>query len=99
MKFHQMAEVFDCMRFDDNSAKQSQFQGRRTGVNLSRSSADYHYRWEANVLRILEVSRDMDRNAMIVAYPETRVLRIAPSLVALQSQHQSAGAAVDAVLA
>lgn len=69
-----MAEVFDFMRSDYNAAKQTQFQRRRTGLQLSGSSADYHYRCESNYLRMLEFARDMDRNDMIIGQAITRAV-------------------------
>ena len=62
----QVAQTFDDMRSDYQAAKSSRFRRRRSGVSLNGSGADYHYRSEADYLRLIEQARDMDRNDVIV---------------------------------
>lgn len=55
------------MRADYSMAKRNtRFRRRRTGINPSGSSGDYHYRSEADYLWMLELARDMDRNDAVV---------------------------------
>jgi len=61
-----LAERFADMRADYTAAKYSRFRRRRTGLAPMGSGADYHYRSEADYLRIMEYARDMDRNDCVV---------------------------------
>jgi capsid protein len=61
-----LAEKFRDLRGDYSAAKQSRFRRRRTGLAPMGSGADYHYRSEADYLRIMETARDMDRNDCVV---------------------------------
>lgn len=61
-----LADSFDTLRNDYQAAKSSRFRRRRTGVSPMGSGADYHYRSEADYLRIMEQARDMDRNDVVV---------------------------------
>lgn len=54
--------LYHDLRSDYAAAKSSRFRRRRTGVASSGSGADYHYRSEADYLRLMEQARDMDRN-------------------------------------
>lgn len=54
--------LYDGLRSDYAAAKASRFRRRRTGVASGGSGADYHYRSEADYLRLMEQARDMDRN-------------------------------------
>jgi lambda family phage portal protein len=58
-------ESFAELRSDYNAARSSRFRRRRTGVSPMGSGADYHYRSEADYLRMMEQARDMDRNDAI----------------------------------
>jgi lambda family phage portal protein len=58
--------AFEGLRADYQAAKVGRFRRRRTGVASSGSGADYHYRSDADYLRIMEYARDMDRNDAIV---------------------------------
>jgi lambda family phage portal protein len=49
-------------REDYDAAKQTRFQRVRSGIPSLGSSADYHYRSDAEYLRMLEYARDMERN-------------------------------------
>jgi lambda family phage portal protein len=59
-------DTFECLRSDYQAAKVGRFRRRRNGVASSGSAADYHYRSDADYLRIMEYARDMDRNDAIV---------------------------------
>lgn len=59
-------EIIDGARSDYEAAKMSRFRRRRGGIALSGSGADYHYRSEADYLRLMESARDMDRNDLLV---------------------------------
>lgn len=63
-----LASTFEGLRGDYSAAKSSRFRRKRTGISPSGSSADYHYRTEADFLKIMEVARDMDRNDTIVGH-------------------------------
>ncbi|HEX4073736.1 MAG TPA: phage portal protein [Planctomycetaceae bacterium] len=53
-------------RADYNAARYSQFRRVRTGIAPMGSGSDWHYRMQVDWLKILEQSRDMDRNDAIV---------------------------------
>lgn len=61
-----MAESFDDMKSDYAASKMTRFRRRRTGLALSGSGADFHYKNDADYLRIMEYARDMDRNDAVV---------------------------------
>jgi len=61
-----LAEAFDSLRADYTAARASRFRRRRTGLPSAGASADYHYRSEADYLKMLELSRDIDRNDCVV---------------------------------
>ena len=63
-----LASAFEGMRADYSAAKSSRFRRKRTGVSAAGSGADYHYRTEADFLKIMELARDMDRNDSIVGH-------------------------------
>lgn len=65
---------FEGARADYAAAKQTRFRRRRTGVPSMGSGADWHYRSEADYLRIMETARDMDRNDTIVGQTITRAV-------------------------
>jgi len=69
-----LIESFADMRADYSAAKQSRFRRRRTGLAPMGSGADYHYRSEADYLRIMEYARDMDRNDCIVGQTIDRAM-------------------------
>lgn len=68
------AEAFEAMKSDYAAAKISRFRRRRTGLPGMGAGADYHYRSEADYLRILEYARDMDRNDIIVGQAVDRAV-------------------------
>ena len=61
-----IAEHFGDLRADYSAAKHSRFRRRRSGYARSGSGADYHYRSDADYLRMMELARDMDRNDVII---------------------------------
>lgn len=61
-----MTRQFDDARADYSASKASRFQRRRTGLSPSGSAADYHYRNENDWLKLVEYSRDMDRNDPVI---------------------------------
>lgn len=54
------------MQAEYAAAKASRFRRTRT-VPLAGSGADYHYRSDADYLRVMEYARDMDRNDAIIS--------------------------------
>lgn len=61
-----IAQHMEQLRSDYDAVKSSQFRRRRTGISPNGSGADYHYRRESDYLKLLEYSRDLDRNDPIV---------------------------------
>lgn len=57
-----------------DAAKTSRHRRRRTGIHPTGSGADYHYRVEAEYLRIMEQARDYDRNDDVVGQMVTRAV-------------------------
>lgn len=54
------------LRSDYAAARETRFMRRRTGLPLRGSHADFHYRNEADFLKMLERSRDFDRNDQLI---------------------------------
>ena len=69
-----LAHAFNEMRGDYNAMRQSRFRKRLTGVVPSGSHADYHYRSEADYLRMMELSRAIVRNDIVVGQGIERVV-------------------------
>jgi len=69
-----LADAFAGLRNDYAAAKSNRFRRQRTGVPSLGAGADYHYRSEAEFLRILEYARDMDRNDSIVGQTVDRAV-------------------------
>jgi len=69
-----LSEGFEGMRSDYTAAKLGRFRRRRTGISSMGSGADYHYRSEADFLRMLEYARDMDRNDAVVGQTVDRAV-------------------------
>jgi len=61
-----VVEGFGAIRQDYNANRESRFRRRRTGVISSGSGADFHYKSQADYLRLIEQARDMDRNDSMV---------------------------------
>lgn len=68
------AEVWEDLRADYNMAKSTRFRRRRGGLPVVGGGADYHYRCEADYLRMLELARDFDRNDSIVGQTVQRAI-------------------------
>lgn len=58
--------AFESMKTDYAAMRTSRFRRQRTGLALSGSGGDYHYRSEADYLRLMEYARDMDRNDAVI---------------------------------
>jgi lambda family phage portal protein len=69
-----MSEAFDGLRVDYAAAKSSRYRRRRTGTAPMGSGADYHYRTQADYLRLIELARDMDRNDVVVGQTVDRAV-------------------------
>lgn len=69
-----LAQAFQELRADYNAAKTSRFRRTRSGVTGSGRTADYHYRLEADFLRMLELSRDFQRNDVVVGQGVRRLV-------------------------
>src|ERR1700678_938041 len=62
-----LAEAYEGLRQDYNAAKMSRFKRQRTGMLTTiGTGADYHYRIQSDYLRVMEYSRDMDRNDAVI---------------------------------
>lgn len=61
-----LGTAFAEIKADYAAARSSRFRRRRTGLALSGGHADFHYRSEADYLRMMEEARDMDRNDLSV---------------------------------
>jgi len=61
-----LQESFHEIRADWNAAKANRFRRVRSGVPVAGASADYHYRSESDLFRMMEYARDMDRNDAVV---------------------------------
>ena len=69
-----LADAFTDLRSDYNAAMNTRFRKRLTGVASAGSGADYHYRSQADHLRMMELSRSFDRNDMVVGQGITRLV-------------------------
>jgi lambda family phage portal protein len=67
-------QAFQELRNDFSAAKANRYRRRRTGIPLSGSNADYHYRSDSDYLRMMEYARDMFRNDMVVGQGVRRVV-------------------------
>lgn len=65
-KLNSTSAYFEDVRADYNAARSSRYRRRRTGVGSVGRGADYHYRSEADYLKLIELARDMDRNDLVV---------------------------------
>jgi len=59
-------DAFNDMRSDYAAAKAGRFRRRRTGILSTGSHADYHFRNENDMWKLMEVARDMDRNDCLI---------------------------------
>ncbi len=69
-----LIDAWNHLRADYEAAKTSRFRETVTGVAPGGSGADFHYRSEADYLRLLELARAMDRNDMLVGQGITRLI-------------------------
>jgi len=70
-----MAEWYSGLRADYDAAKTGRFTRRRSGVSASGSGADFHYRSEAQYLKLMEYARDLDRNDLAIGQTITRAVQ------------------------
>lgn len=68
-----LTETFTDLRSDYRASKDTRFQSRLTGVDPMGSGADYHYRNEADFLKLRERIRDYQRNDGVVGQGLRRV--------------------------
>lgn len=66
--------AYEDLRNEYNAAKNSRFRKRLTGVSSMGSGADYHYRSQADHLKMMELSRSFDRNDPVVGQGITRLI-------------------------
>jgi len=67
-------EAFDSLRADYEMARVSRYLPAPRGVASMGSGADYHYRAESDFLRMIERSRALDRNNMVIGQAITRLM-------------------------
>jgi len=67
-------EAFDELRADYDLSKQTRFRRSRAGVSAVGKHADYHYRSESQFFRAMELSRDIDRNDIVVGQAVDRLV-------------------------
>lgn len=67
-----MANLLD-LRADYAMGKESRFRRTPSGIPLSGSGADYHYRSETDFLRMIELARHFDRDVEFIGQGITRV--------------------------
>jgi capsid protein len=61
-----LTSAMEGLRADYSAAKASRLRRKRSGVPAAGAGADYHYRSDADYLRLMELARDMDRNDLLV---------------------------------
>ena len=71
---YNLAASYDALRADYNLAKSSRFRRRRAGVSSTGTTSDWHFRSEADFLRMIELARDIDRNDIVVGQGVNRVV-------------------------
>lgn len=69
-----LGEAFNDIRADYNAARSSRLRKKLTGVSSLGSGADWHYRTEADYLRVMEWAREFDRNDPVVGQGVTRAI-------------------------
>lgn len=62
-----LADAFNDLRADYNAARSTRYTPRMPGVPSLGASADYHYRTEFALMRMIELGRHFARNDMVVA--------------------------------
>ncbi len=69
-----LGQAFNELRADYSAARDSRFRKRLIGVAAMGSGGDFHYRSEADYLRIMELSRSFDRNDIVVGQGVSRLI-------------------------
>ena len=88
-----LASTFEDAQATYSAARRSRFRRVRVGTLAMGSSADYHYAIQTDFLRILEDSRDMDRNDAIVgAVVDRAVTNLVQDGMTLEPDTGDAGA-------
>jgi len=67
-------DAFEELRADYDLSKQTRMRRSRAGVTSIGKHADYHYRSEAQFFRAMELSRDIDRNDIVVGQGVERLV-------------------------
>ena len=67
-------EAFARLQNSYNAARPNRYRPLPTGISSSGSSADYHYRSQGELLRIIEVSRALQRDNFIVGQGVRRLV-------------------------
>ncbi len=75
MQHRSVSEQFTDLRADYRAAKNTRFTRQRQGLPAMGSGADFHIRNESEFLRIIEKSRDMDRNDAVVGATVDRAVQ------------------------
>ena len=68
-------DAWDSLRADYEASKASRFRETLTGVAPGGSGADFHYRSDADYLKLMELGRNFDRNDMIVGQGISRLIK------------------------
>lgn len=67
-------EAFEELRADYDISKQTRFRRSRAGVSAVGKHADYHFGSESRFFRAMELSRDIDRNDIVVGQAVERLV-------------------------
>jgi len=67
-------DAFEELRADYDLSKSTSYRRSRAGVSSVGKHADYHYRSEAQFFRAMELSRDIDRNDIVVGQAVERLV-------------------------
>lgn len=67
-------DAFEELRADYDISKHSRLRRSRAGVNSIGKHADYHYRSESQFFRAMELSRDIDRNDIVIGQGVDRLV-------------------------
>ena len=67
-------EAFDSLRADYNMSKKTRFNRTRSGVSSTGRSGDFHFRTDSEFIYAMELSRDIDRNDIVVGQAVDRLI-------------------------
>lgn len=67
-------EAFEELRNDYDVSKSTRFRRQRAGVGAVGRHADYHFRNDSDFYRAMELSRDIDRNDIVVGQAVDRLV-------------------------